>query len=75
VRRFGWVKVIVLLPFIFLVRLIAKYDPHLFRYWAVDSLEYWCRWAASWTWKAYAIGMAGWAILFGAVYFLARWLN
>ena len=74
-RRSGCVKVIILLPFILLVRIIAKYDPHLFRYWAVDSMEYWRRWGASWTWKAYAMGVAGWAILFGAVYFLARLLN
>ena len=43
-------KIIVLLPFILLVRVIAHFDPHLFRYWGVHSLDHWRFWGT--TWKA-----------------------
>jgi len=68
----GYVRIIVLLPFIILVRVISKYDPHLFRYWAVESMEYWCRWGGAWDWKAYVIALAGWVMLFCSLYFLIR---
>ena len=50
-------KIIVLWPFILLVRVIAYFDPHLFRYWAVHSMDHWRFWGK--TWKGYAIGLAG----------------
>jgi hypothetical protein len=69
-----YVRVVVILPFIILVRITAKLDPHAFRYWAVDSMEYWRRWGHTWSWKAYAIALAGWAIVFSALYLFLRWL-
>jgi hypothetical protein len=65
-------KIIVLLPFILLVRVIAHFDPHLFRYWDVHSMDHWRFWGT--TWKGYAIGLAGWAILLGGLYSLVVWL-
>lgn len=73
-RASGWIRITVLLPFIILVRIITKFDPHLFRYWAVDSMDYWRRWGSTWSWKAYAIALAGWAIVFAALYLFVRWL-
>ena len=74
-RTYGYLRIIVLLPFIVLVRIIAKHDAHLFRYWAVDSMDYWRRWESTWTWKAYAFALLIWAILFGGLYFLVRCLH
>ena len=59
-------KIIVLWPFILLVRVIAHFDPHLFRYWAAHSMDHWRFWGT--TWKGYAIGSpggrsAGWPVL------------
>jgi hypothetical protein len=54
------------------VRILAKHDPHLFRYWAVDSIDHWRRWPT--TWRAYAIALSGWAIVISGVYFLLRHL-
>ena len=65
-------KIIVLLPFILLVRVLAHFDPHLFRCWAGHSMDHWRAWGT--TWKGYAIGLAGWAILMGGLYSLVVWL-
>ena len=66
-------KILVLLPFILLVRLAARCDPHLFRYWDVRSLRTWRE--GRLTWGAWAIAAAGWAILactLGVIYLLVR---
>ena len=70
-RSSGWMRFVVLLPFIILVRIVAKHDPHPFRYWALDSMDYWRRWGRTWSWKAYAFALLMWAMLFG---FLFHWL-
>jgi len=51
-------EIIILLPFILLVRVIAHFDPHLFRYWAVHSMDHWRFWGT--TWKGYATGEIEW---------------
>jgi type IV secretory pathway VirB3-like protein len=65
-------KIFILFPFILLVRILARHDPHLFRYWDVKSMQSWRR--SRTTWKAYAIGVAGWGIVLGSLCFLVRWL-
>jgi hypothetical protein len=35
-------------------------------------MDYWRFWGT--TWKGYAIGLAGWAILLGGLYSLVVWL-
>jgi hypothetical protein len=64
-------KIFVLLPLILLTRIAVHFDPHLFRYWDLTSLEQWRRLKTTRT--AYVIGVAGWVIFFGAIYFLVRW--
>jgi hypothetical protein len=65
------IRIICLLPFIMLVRLLARHDPHFFRYWDVTSMEQWRRSRLSW--MAYAISLVGWAIILAGMYFLVRW--
>lgn len=65
-------KIIVLFPFILLVRLLARLDPHMFRHWDVKSMQSWHR--SQTTWKAYAIGLAGWGIVLGGLCLFVRWL-
>jgi len=64
-------KIFVLFPFILLVRILGRHDPHMFRYWDVTSMYQWRR--SKLTWQAYAIALAGWGILLGLC-FLVRWL-
>jgi hypothetical protein len=65
-------RIVVLYPFIVLVRILARQDPHMFRYWDVKSLENWRRIPT--TWQAYAIGLAGWGIALGGLCLLVQWL-
>ena len=58
----GCIKIILLFPFIILVRMIAKHDPHLFRYWVVHSMDFWR--GSRKPWKAYAIALSGRAVVF-----------
>ena len=59
------IRTLFLLPCIALVRLSARLDPHLWRWWDVKSLESWKTLRV--TWVAWALALAGWALLFAAV--------
>jgi hypothetical protein len=66
-------KVLFLFPYIILVWLAAKQDPHLFRYWDVHSLRHWQQ--TKFDWKAWAIAGIGWLVIgcsVGAIYLVAR---
>ncbi|MGA3178974.1 MAG: hypothetical protein ABSF38_01380 [Verrucomicrobiota bacterium] len=64
-------RIICILPFVMLVRLVARHDPHLFRYRDVKSLHQWRRCRV--IWLAYAISLVGWAVVFVGMYLLIRW--
>ena len=69
----GGGRILLLFPFILLTLIAARCDPHLFRYWDLKSWRQWSR--GRLTWRAYAIGLAGWAVLLGGLHFLMRWLS
>lgn len=68
-------KIVLLFPYLVLVWLAAKSDPHLIRYWDVHSLRHWQE--SKFSWRAWAIAVIGWLILacaVGGIYILVhRW--
>jgi len=66
-------RLLLLLPFLLLVLVSERVDPHLWRYWNMRSLANWRQFR--WQWTAYALSMIGWGIAATGLHYLVRWIS
>jgi hypothetical protein len=67
----GAVKVVTLLPAVFLFRMLAKSDRHLWRHWDVTDWRNWRQQRLAW--GTYALAAIGWIILLALLWLIQHW--